>query len=64
MFKTSVEQLKNIPLFTFIDGDELNLIAEKLELQTFPANTLIIKEGDSGDCLYLLKSGRRRRVGR
>jgi CRP-like cAMP-binding protein len=58
MYKTSVEQLKNIPLFTFVEGDDLNLIAEKLELHTFPANTLIIKEGEAGDCLYLLKSGR------
>jgi CRP-like cAMP-binding protein len=58
MYKTSVEQLKNIPLFTFVEDDELALIAEKLELKTFPENTLIIKEGDAGNCLYLLKSGR------
>ncbi len=58
MYKTSIEQLKNIPLFTFIAEDELELIAEKLELHTFPANTLIIKEGDPGDCLYLIKNGR------
>lgn len=58
MFKTSVEQLKNIPLFTFVDEEELNLIAEKLEVKSFPENELIIKEGEKGDTLYLLKSGR------
>jgi len=58
MYKTSIEQLKNIPLFTFIEEDELLLIAEKLELHSFTENTLIIKEGDPGDCLYLIKSGR------
>lgn len=58
MFKTSIEQLKNIPLFTFVEEDDLSLIADKLELQTFRANALIIKEGEPGDCLYLLKSGR------
>ncbi len=58
MYKTSIEKLKNIPLFTFIEEEELTLIAEKLDLHTFPTNTLIIKEGDPGDCLYLIKSGR------
>lgn len=58
MYKTSVEQLKNIPLFTFVEDEELALIAEKLDLKTFPANTLIIKEGDAGNCLYLIKSGK------
>lgn len=58
MHKTSIELLKNIPLFTLVKEDELELIAEKLQEHTFPANTLIIKEGDPGDCLYLIKSGR------
>lgn len=58
MYKTSIEQLKNIPLFTFVEDDELALIADKLDLKTFPANTLIIKEGDAGNCLYLIKSGK------
>jgi len=58
MYKTSIEQLKNIPLFTFVEDDELALIAEKLELITFPENTLIIEEGDAGNCLYLIKSGK------
>jgi CRP-like cAMP-binding protein len=58
MYKTSIEQLKNIPLFAFVEDEDLELIEEKLEQVTFPAETLIIKEGDPGDCLYLLKSGR------
>ncbi|KAA3617383.1 MAG: DUF4388 domain-containing protein [Calditrichaeota bacterium] len=58
MYKNSVEQLKSIPLFTFVEEEELDLIAEKLEPHTFPENTLVIKEGDPGDCLYLIKSGR------
>jgi len=58
MYKTSIEQLKNIPLFTFVEDEELALIAEKLELKNFSENTLIINEGDAGNCLYLLKSGK------
>ncbi len=58
MYKTSLEQLKNIPLFSFVSDEDLELIAEKLELRSFPANTQLIEEGDPGDCLYLIKTGR------
>jgi CRP-like cAMP-binding protein len=58
MYKTSFEQLKNIPLFSFVSDEDLELIAEKLELRYFPANTQLIEEGDPGDCLYLIKNGR------
>jgi len=58
MYKTSIEQLITIPLFAFVEDEDLRLIEEKLEPVSYPEKTLIIKEGDSGDCLYLLKSGR------
>jgi len=58
MYKTSIEQLKNIPLFTFVEDEELALIADKLDLKNFPENTLIIKEGEAGNCLYLIKNGK------
>lgn len=58
MNQTTIEQLKNIPLFAFVEEENLGLIAEKLELEKYPAKTVLIREGDPGDCLYLLKSGR------
>lgn len=58
MYKTSVEQLKNIPLFAFVAEEDLELIAEKLELEYHPTDSIIINEGESGDCLYLIKTGR------
>ncbi|MCB9059191.1 MAG: cyclic nucleotide-binding domain-containing protein [Calditrichae bacterium] len=58
MNQTTIEQLKNIPLFAFVAEDDLRLIAEKLELELYSADTVLIREGEQGDCLYLLKNGR------
>ena len=58
MSTSTIEQLKNIPLFAFVDEADLELIADKLELETYKNGTVLIKEGEIGDCLYLLKSGR------
>jgi len=58
MYDKSVEQLKNIPLFAFVEEQDLELIAEKLVPETFLPDSTIINEGDKGDCLYLIKKGR------
>ncbi|MBN2423866.1 MAG: cyclic nucleotide-binding domain-containing protein [Calditrichaceae bacterium] len=53
----SVDNLKKVPLFTNISIGELELIAEKLEPVSFKLNDIIIKEGDAGNCLYIINRG-------
>ncbi len=52
------QQLKKVPLFSSITDDELSLIYEKLQLVRFKRDDVIIREGDLGDCFYIIKSGR------
>ncbi len=49
--------LKSVPLFANLDVDDLFYLAQITEEQTFPSNTMIFKEGDMGDSLFLLLSG-------
>ena len=58
MSESSLEQLKNIPLFARIDDSGLEIIAENLDSVNFSKGSIIIKEGDPGDCLYLIKQGK------
>lgn len=49
--------LKSVPLFTDIPGAELSRVAQIAEDTAFPAETMIFREGDHGDCLYIIVSG-------
>lgn len=49
--------LKSVPLFANLDVDDLFYLAQITEEQTFPSNTMIFKEGDMGDSLFLLLAG-------
>jgi len=49
--------LKNTPLFENVSGDKLMEVAEICELKKFPKGTVISREGDISDHLYLVKSG-------
>lgn len=51
------QDLEHVPLFKYFDVAELQKIAEFLSLVNVKKGTMIIKEGDSGDCMYLIKSG-------
>lgn len=53
----SVENLKKVPLFTNIPNHELDNIANKLEPVSYKNNDVIIKEGDEGDCLFIINRG-------
>jgi CRP/FNR family transcriptional regulator, cyclic AMP receptor protein len=50
--------LKNIPLFSFLDDDELNQLEEISKKKGFPKNTVIMSEGDMTDSLYVVLKGR------
>ena len=54
----TIEALRSVPLFASLDDeaakDLLNLISDKI----VPRNTLLFRQGDKGDALYLIESGR------
>jgi CRP/FNR family cyclic AMP-dependent transcriptional regulator len=49
--------LKNIPLFTLLDDDELAVLASQVELRNFAARQRIYKIGDAGGRAYVMVSG-------
>jgi cAMP-dependent protein kinase regulator len=49
--------LRAIPLFGVLDADALDRLAVALEHRAFPAGTVVINEGDQGDCVYLVADG-------
>ena len=50
-------KLANVPLFSYLDADERQKIAEYLSPVSVKKGTTIIHEGEIGDCMYLIKSG-------
>ena len=50
--------LKKIPLFAGVDGEALQALAARAQTRSLPADSLIFKEGDVPDALYVLTSGR------
>jgi CRP/FNR family cyclic AMP-dependent transcriptional regulator len=49
--------LKSVPLFRTIGGEELAQVAQIVEEAYFPAGETFIRQGDVGDCLYVLIDG-------
>lgn len=54
----SVEILKNIPILSNIDEEDLENIAKNVELVKFPKGEYIFHEGDTGEQFYIIKSGK------
>jgi hypothetical protein len=49
--------LKSVPLFKDIPGAELSRVAQIAEEQTLPTKTVICRDGDHADCLYVIVNG-------
>ena len=49
--------LKEIPLFELLDDREREDLANRLEVERFPADTSIFQIGDPGDAVYIISSG-------
>jgi CRP-like cAMP-binding protein len=49
--------LRGADLFRDISGEDLVLIAQVCHEVFFPAGEIIIRQGDIGDCLYILVDG-------
>jgi CRP-like cAMP-binding protein len=49
--------LRHVSLFSHMTSRELGRIAEIAEERVVPAGTTIIREGDHGDCMYVIVEG-------
>ena len=50
-------RLKSIFLFKDLDDKDTNLIINTMEEERYEEPTLIIKQGDSGDAIYIVDEG-------
>lgn len=60
MVLTTLEKvlyLKSVPLFSDVGVGTLAPVAETAEVRQVAAGTLLIRQGDAGDCLYLVIEG-------
>ncbi|HHJ20929.1 MAG TPA: Crp/Fnr family transcriptional regulator [Gammaproteobacteria bacterium] len=46
------------PLFPGLNAEQIELIASKGQIRSFPRNTLLMNEGDDSDFMYFILSGR------
>ena len=49
--------LRQVSIFSTLPDEILDVLSNKVELVSFKKGEVIIKEGDDGDCLYLIRSG-------
>lgn len=53
-----LELLKGVRLFKSLSSSKINLIANKVKIETFKHDEKIIKEGEDGTKLYVIKTGK------
>ncbi|MEM7034959.1 MAG: cyclic nucleotide-binding domain-containing protein, partial [Chloroflexota bacterium] len=52
-----VSTLRNIPLFRSLPDEDLTIVANYLQKERHPKGSIIFREGDQGDTMYLVESG-------
>ncbi len=57
MIRRLAESLRKVYLFSSLDEDERQLIAEQLEEVRYASNELIIREGEAGDSFFIIDQG-------
>jgi CRP/FNR family transcriptional regulator, cyclic AMP receptor protein len=55
--EATVELLRRVSLFTELSGEELEKVARVAVPRSYPAGSIILREGDAGDTCYILRSG-------
>ena len=55
--RASEVTLARVPLFSYLEPMERRKIAERLTSLNVKKGTVIITEGEAGDCMYLIKAG-------
>src|SRR5688500_649615 len=54
----TLEALRSVPLFASLDDDAARDLRDLLSEKTVPQNTRLFRQGDDGDAMYLIESGR------
>jgi len=54
----TLEALRSVPLFASLDDDAARDLRDLLSEKTVPQNTRLFRQGDNGDAMYLIESGR------
>ena len=54
----TLEALRSVPLFASLDDDAARDLRNLLSEKTVAQNTRLFRQGDSGDAMYLIESGR------
>src|SRR6516165_10534354 len=52
------EMLKSVPLFSLLDMDEIEVLAQQVEIKNFAPRERVYKVGDTGGQAYVMLSGR------
>jgi CRP/FNR family cyclic AMP-dependent transcriptional regulator len=55
--EATVELLRRVSLFTELSAEELEKVARVAVPRSYPAGSIILREGDPGDTCYILRSG-------
>src|ERR1044071_7246976 len=54
----TLEALRSVPLFASLDDDAARDLRNLLSEETVPQNTRLFRQGDTGDAMHLIESGR------
>jgi len=58
MSQMTLESLRSVPLFASLDDDAATELRDLLSSKSVPQNTRLFRQGDKGDAMYLIESGR------
>ena len=53
-----ISSLKNTELFKALENEDLEKLSDKLKERVYPPNTAIVREGASGDAMFIIKNGK------
>lgn len=54
----TIEALRSVPLFASLDDEEARGLRALLKARELPRGSLLFRQGDAGDAMYLIESGR------